>query len=372
MIRLAIRNLRRGRARLALSVGGVGLALTLVFALDAIFTGSERRITAYIDNSGADVWVSQAGVRTLHMSASALPAQAADAVQGIAGVSTVTPVLYLTNRIDVGGERSLAYIIGLPADARVGRPWRVSEGSDLPSAGEAIIDRGVAEKGGAGLGSSVTILGRRLTVVGLSDRTATITNSIAYIALSDFRALRGGDAASFLLVTVEPGRSPDGVAAAIEGAVPGVTAQTRQAFAAQERRVVRDMATDILAIMNAAGSLIGLAVMALSVYTATLSRRSEYGVLKAVGAGPRHLYVMVIAQALIGTAAGYALGLSVTLALSVVVPRLVLGLDLAVGMDSLLKVAGLSAAIAGLSAILPIRQIAGLDPALVFRKGAMA
>ena len=38
MIQLATRNLRHGRARLALSIGGVALALTLIFALDAIFT----------------------------------------------------------------------------------------------------------------------------------------------------------------------------------------------------------------------------------------------------------------------------------------------------------------------------------------------
>lgn len=370
MIRLATRNLRHGRARLALSVGGVALALTLIFALDAIFTGSEQRITAYIDRSGADVWVSQSGVRNLHMAASALPSRAAAVVREVSGVGSVTPILYLTNRVEIGDQRNLAYIIGLPPDARAGRPWQVAEGVDLPAPGEAIVDRVIAGQGGVGLGDPVSILGLRLSVAGLSEGTATITNSIAYIAFEDFATLRGGDAVSFLLVTVDPGASPEGVAAAIETSVPGVTAQTRQAFAGQERQVVRDMATDILAIMNAAGFLIGLAVMALSVYTATLSRRAEYGVLKALGARPRYLYGTVVIQALLGSAAGFALGLAVTLGLSAVVPGLVVGLDLVVGFESLIKVAALSAVIAGLSAILPIRQIAGLDPAIVFKKGA--
>lgn len=372
MIRLATRNLRHGRARLALSVGGVALALTLIFALDAIFTGSEERITAYIDRSGADVWVSQSGVRNLHMAASALPSGAVEAVREVPGVATVTPILYLTNRVEIGDQGNLAYVIGLPPDARAGRPWEVVEGTDLPAPGEAIVDRVIADQGGVGLGDPVTILGRRLSVAGLSEGTATITNSIAYIALADFAALRGGDAVSFLLVTVEAGASPEGLAAAIETSVPGVTAQTRQAFAAGERQVVRDMATDILAIMNAAGFLIGLAVMALSVYTATLSRRAEYGILKALGARSRDLYGTVVIQALLGTAAGFVLGLAITLGLSGVVPMLVLGLALSVGFESLIKVAALSAVIAGLSAILPIRQIAGLDPAIVFKKGAPA
>ena len=372
MIRLAISNLRHGRARLALSVGGVALALTLIFALDAIFTGSEQRISAYIDRSGADVWVSQSGVRNLHMAASALPSGAVEAVREVGGVAGVTPILYLTNRVELGAQRNLAYVIGLPADAKAGRPWQVAEGVDLPAPGEAIVDRVLADQGGVGLGDPVAILGLRLSVAGLSEGTATITNSIAYIAMEDFAALRSGDAVSFLLVTVEPGASPEGVAAAIETSVPGVTAQARQAFAAGERQVVRDMATDILAIMNAAGFLIGLAVMALSVYTATLSRRAEYGVLKALGARSRYLYGTVVIQALLGTAAGFVLGLAITLGLSAVLPRLVLGLDLAVGFESLIKVTALSAVIAGLSAILPVRQIAGLDPAIVFKKGAPA
>lgn len=372
MIRLAIRNLRQGGARLALSVGGVALALTLIFALDAIFTGSEQRLTAYIDRSGADVWVSQSGVRNLHMAASALPSGAVQAIREVAGVATATPILYLTNRVEIGDQRNLAYIIGLPSDARAGRPWQVAAGTDLPGPGEAVIDRVIADQGGVGLGDPVAILGLRLSLAGLSEGTVTITNSIAYIALEDFAALRGGDSVSFVLVTVEPGASPEDVVAAIEAKVPGVTAQTRQAFAAQERRVVRDMATDILAIMNAAGFLIGLAVMALSIYTATLSRRAEYGVLKALGARSGYLYGTVVIQALLGTAAAFGLGLTITLGLSAVVPRLVLGLDLVVGLESLIKVAALSAGIAGLSAILPILQIAGLDPAIVFKKGATA
>jgi len=57
MLRLAYRNLFQSKVRIAMSVGGVALALMLVLALDAIMTGSEKRLTAYIDYSEADVWV---------------------------------------------------------------------------------------------------------------------------------------------------------------------------------------------------------------------------------------------------------------------------------------------------------------------------
>ncbi|MBM2850081.1 MAG: hypothetical protein HW418_3023, partial [Anaerolineales bacterium] len=153
-----------------------------------------------------------------------------------------------------------------------------------------------------------------------------------------------------------------------EAGVNKVTAQTRQAFAAQERKVINDMSTDVITIMNLVGFLIGLAVMALTVYTATLARRAEYGVLKALGARNGHLYRAVLAQALISVLLGFALGLAFTLLLAVAVPRLGLNLALEVSGESLLKVGGVSLVIAGLSAVLPVRQIAGLDPAMVFRK----
>jgi putative ABC transport system permease protein len=370
MFRLAASNLRHGRGRLALSVGGVALALTLILALDAIFAGTEQRLTAYIDNSRADVWVAQEGVRNLHMAASALPAGANERVELIPGVADVTPILYLTNRVETGDRSNLAYVIGLPPVAASGRPWHVAEGRDAPGRGEAIIDRVVAEQGGIGLGDEVNILGLRLTVAGLAEGTMTITNSIAYIAYDDFASLRGGGNASFLLVTVDAGSTPAAVAADIEAIVPGVSAQARDAFAASERQVVRDMATDILAIMNAAGFLIGLAVMALSVYTATLARRVEYGVLKALGARSRYLYGTVVFQALLATGAAFVVAVAITLLLSQVVPALIAGLDLAIAVDSLFKVAVLAGVIAALAALLPIRQIAGLDPATVFRRGA--
>jgi putative ABC transport system permease protein len=119
--------------------------------------------------------------------------------------------------------------------------------------------------------------------------------------------------------------------------------------------------------MNLAGFMTGLAMVALTVYTATLARRSEYGVLKALGARNSRLYGVVLAQALYSVVLGFAVGLTFTLLLSAIVPALGSNLPLQVGATSLLKVGSASLVIAALAAVLPIRQIAGLDPATVFR-----
>ncbi len=368
MIRLAFRNLFQNKIRLVISVGGVSLALMLILSLDAIFSGVERQITAYINHSGADIFVSQSGVRNLHMASSSLPVTLVNEVKSVPGVQAVTPILYVPNMIVVGDERNLAYIIGLPENAAMGGAWQIAKGSGEPKPGKAVIDRSVAERSNIGLGDEVEILGHKFTVAGLSEGTASLVNSVAFISIDDFAVLRGNsNAVSFLLVKVRPGANPADVAEQIEIQVGNVTAQTQTAFAGQERRVVRDMSTDVITIMNLVGFLIGLAVMALTVYTATLARRKEYGVLKALGARNAHLYQAVLAQALLSVILGFGAGLGITLLLSAVIPLLGLNLALEISSASLLKVGAVSLVIAGFSALLPIRQIAGLDPATVFR-----
>ena len=368
MLRIALRNLFQNKIRLLIAVGGVALALMLILALDAVVGGMEAKITAYIDYSGADIFVAQSGVRNMHMAASALPLSVKSQVRAVPGVASVTPVLYLTNVVVSGENRHLAFVIGLPPKAAAGGPWRIVAGKMLPGPREAIIDRGIAAQSGVGLGDTVEILGEDFTIAGLSEGTANLTNSVAFIAWADFARLRGEDAtASYVLAKVAPGESPDVVARRIEALVHDVTAQTRQAFAAQERQVINDMSTDVITIMNLVGVLIGMAVMALTVYTATLARRAEYGILKALGAHNRQLYGVVLTQALISIGIGFALAIGFTLALAAIVPYTGLNLFLQIRSAALLKVAATATVIAGVSAVLPIMQIAGLDPAMVFR-----
>lgn len=367
---LARRNLLRSRARLAVSIGGVALALTLVMALDAIFEGVGRQLTAYIDRSGADVWVSQSGVRNLHMVTSWLPTTTTEAVADVDGVALAEPILYTTDSMSARDERSWAYVIGLTPDATMGGPWDVVEGTGRPGPGEAVIDRRFAQRAGIGLGDSVTMLGREFRIAGLTEGTASLVNSVAFVSFDDFAARRGGEpAVSYVLVRTSGGVSSDTLAERIGSTVDGVAVQTTGAFGVAERKLVLDMSGDVISIMNVIGFVVGLAVVALTVYIATLALRREYGTLKAFGAPDGYLYRVVLAQAGLSVMAGFVAAVAITAALSAVVPRTGVNLELAIAGASLVKVGVVAAVIAALAALLPIRQIARLDPVLVAREG---
>jgi putative ABC transport system permease protein len=368
MIRLAYRNLFQNKVRLGISVGGVALALMLIFSLDAIFTGVEKQITAYIDNSQADIFVSQSGVRNMHMASSAIPSEVADLVAKVAGVETVTPLYYVTNNIVLGEERQLAYILGIPPRASMGKAWKMADGRETPETGEAVIGKELATRFGIGLGDQVEIMGRNFTIGGLTKGSDNLVNSVAFISFDDFAELRGDNTAiNYLLVRHIPGASLEQVANLIAAQVPGVTVQSRNEFADQERQVVRDMGTDIIAIMNMIGFFIGLAVMGLTMYTAILTRRHEYGVLKALGASNRHIYLSVLVQAIFSVAIGFGLGWVFTLLLATGLALSDSTLTLVISSGSLVKVGILSVLIASFSAALPIKQISNLDPVMVFR-----
>lgn len=370
MFHLAAANLVQNKTRLLLSVGGLGLALTLVLFFGAVWAGAEGRLTAYIDNAGGDVYVSQPGVRTMHMSSSALPASVTDQVKAVPGVEHAVPILYAEDMIQAGGKRYIAYVFGIPPGAPIGGPWRIVEGTSEPRPGEAIIDHAIAAKAGVGVGDRVMVLGMDMRIAGLTSGTSSIVSSPTFIRMEDFEKVRGGgQVISFVLVKVKPGESDFAVSSRIAQDVDEVTVQTRSEFAAQERKLSQDMGADIISIMNTAGYLTGLGVVVLTVYMATISRRREYGVLKAIGVGNSRLYLVVVLQALISVGLGLAAAVGITLLLSEVIPRFDELLVLSVSPGSVLGVAAVAVGLAGLAALLSARQLAGLEPVTAMRKG---
>ncbi len=369
MLRLGYRNLFQSPTRLIVSVGGVALALMLILSLDGILAGSERRMTAYIDNTGADIFVAQSGVRNMHMASSSLPTSVLGEVQSIEGILDTTPILYLTNVIDVGDQQFLAYIIGVDPEADFGGAWELASGRSTSGAGEIVIDETVAKKAGIGLGDQVDVLGESFDVVGTAKGTASMINSVAFIGLEDFFRQRGTDETiSYLLATVSGEESPEAVAERIESNVSGVTAMPRGVFSAEEAQIIQDMGSDIVTLMNGIGFLIGVAVTGLTIYTATLSRKAEYGMLKALGAKNSHLYITVGWQTVISIGLGLILALGLTLGLTVVIPLGVPELEMLILPSALVKAATAAAAIALLAAMIPVWQITRVDPAMVFRR----
>jgi hypothetical protein len=150
---IARRQLGAKRGRTLAGIAGIGVALLLILALKAIFAGMETRLTAYIDSTGADVIVAQAGVETMHMTQSALPATAAAAVRGVVGVRTTEAILYKSAFVESRGDRS-----GIVAVVGGGPIPRLVAGR-APAAGEIVVDRALSDRLAVEVGDRVRVLG---------------------------------------------------------------------------------------------------------------------------------------------------------------------------------------------------------------------
>lgn len=367
-VSVARKNLFQGRIRFVMSVGGVAMAILLILVLDGVFAGAIKQVTAYMDNSPFSIMVSQKGVKNLHMTTSFFPALKVDEIKKVKGVRNASSILYSSDYLVKGSDRSVAYIIGY-VPGKLGGPWTLAGGTTHIKSGEIIIDKRIADKYSLKIGDSITTLGRSFKIRGLTKDTVNIVNSIAFIRFDDFeraRTIRG--VVSYALVTVEKGQRTQTVVKRIRQKVKGVTVLAKDRFAASEQKAISDMSIDLMRLMNSVAFLIGLAALGLSVYTVTLSKIRDYGILKALGSKNQRLMGIVFEQAIISVAIGFVISIVLAFLLSFGLGVLKSNILIVIELQSVFKVLIAASVISIVAASIPILRIWRVDPQEVFRR----
>jgi putative ABC transport system permease protein len=369
-IPLARKNLFQDRRRALLAVGGVAASLVLVLVLDGVFAGAMHQVNAYMRNSPADVFVAQRDVRTMHMTQSALPPETVDAVAAVDGVAWAEGLRYTTSILEAsdGGGQLTTYVLGYDTTTGRGGPRRLTSGQP-PGPGEVLVDDTAADELGIQVGDTVSILGSPvpLRVSGLSTDGTNIVNTTVYVRTQDFAALRG-DTVAYVLAGAEPGVDADTLAQRVAAALPDTTVQTRAEFARQEANVVRDMAADVMKIVTVIGFVIALAVTGLTLFTATLAKLREYGILKALGAGTPRLALTVAAQAAWSVALALAAAVAVSMLLGAAIGAATPNVQVAIEPASIVRTGATALIVGAHASLIPLRRVLRVDPATAFRR----
>lgn len=365
---LARRNLFQDRRRAALAIFGVAAALLLVLVLDGVFAGAMRQVTANIDNSRADVFVAQTGVRTMHMSITSLPADTPDRVRTVDGVAWVENLRYTTGLVAKGEGHIITYVFGYDTATGLAGPRTFAEGT-APAAGEVAVDQSAADELAIDVGDTVEVLGRSLRVSGLSTDGTNIVNTTVWISADEFTELRG-PGVNYVLVGAQPGVSGDELAGRVAAALPDASVQTRSQFTEQESRIVRDMATDIMSIMTVIGFLIALAVVALTLFTVTLSKLREYGIIKALGETGSRMALSIVSQAFWTIALANLVAVAVSLLVGVALGAVTDNIRIAIEPASIARTAFGAIVVGALAAVIPLRRVLAVDPSTAFRRAS--
>ena len=264
-------------------------------------------------------------------------------------------------------------VVGFDPDTRLGAPWRVAEGNahDLKLPDTVMIDRFYAPQlGVTRLGQTVEIRGMRARVIGFTEGIRTFTT--APLVFASYRnALRytgmKADETTYLLVKAAPGADLGGLRAALERSLAGVDVLPTREFSSRTTAYWMFGTGAGVMVLSAAvlGLLVGVVVVAQTIYAATIDHIREFGTLKAMGATNGYIYRIILQQAAVSAVIGYAVGIAIAIAVEAGSrssgANIVLPASVRAGLFGITLLMCVSAA------MVSINKATRIDPAMVFK-----
>jgi putative ABC transport system permease protein len=172
---------------------------------------------------------------------------------------------------------------------------------------------------------------------------------------------------TYILVKLEPGADTAAVRKEIARRLPYNDVYTRAEWADHSRRYWLE-STGLglnMFVTVFLGCLVGIVVVAQTLYASTMDHIKEFGVVKAIGGSNIDIYRLLGEQAVIAAVIGFVLGTIPSFAVQPIISRL--GLKLIIPPTSVIVVFVGTIFFCLASALISFRKVATIDPALVFR-----
>ncbi len=301
-------NVLRHWGRSALTTLGVSVGVTTVVALFALTGGLQESAGDLAHLGRADLGVFQAGLADL--TASSLPRSTPSVIAHQPGVADTSPVQILSGAV-TAEPAMLAF--GAEASSFLAR--RLVMDSGHRATGEAVmVGSGAAQILHVGAGQTLSVSGLSLPIAGIYSSGVPLEDSGVVVPLALSRRLSGRpEGLSMVAVSIAPGYREARVKAEIERAVPGTTAIGAPGELERvdtNSRIIHEAAVIVALLALVLGAVVVLNTMALAV----VERRSEFGILAAVGWSPLQIARLLLGESLLlgllGAGAGMGLGVA--------------------------------------------------------------
>jgi putative ABC transport system permease protein len=385
MYLIAIKMLVGDRGKYLGIIMGLTFASLLITQQSSIFTGLMTRTYSFIgDLSQPDIWVMDPKVQYIDDSK---PLQDTELlrIRGVKGVEWAVPLYkgLLKARLE-GGNFQVCNVLGIDDATLIGGPPQMIQGSlsDLRQQDAVIVNdvgantrlaKRPTQPGAKPIplkvGDTLEINDHRAVVVGICKVTRTFQSQpviyTTYSRATSF-APRERKLLSFVLVKAATGEAPKALTERIRKNT-GLAAYTAQEFKdLSYRYYAKNTGIPInFGIAVALGFVIGCAIAGQTFYNFTLENLRYFGTLKAMGATNGILLRMILLQALMVGALGYGLGVGGASLFGYVLGGTELSFRLT--KDLLFLSAGAIMVIIIFSALISIRKVMRLEPAIVFK-----
>jgi len=375
MLRLVFRQLQLDPFRTILT----SLALAAVVAVILIFEGFMEGIVAQSRNAvlerGADLIVTQAGIKNMMAARSILPQYTRSEVEAVDGVLEAHPLTGMFVIYEQDDQRAPLFLLVYDTS---GGPFRLAAGEHITAPRQIVVDQSLAKRFGLSPGDPLVISDFEFTISGIADGAAAFFSAIGFARYDDlidfyFESDLAADIStfpllSFLLVELAEGADRAIVAAQIERLVPSADVFTPEQLADEDAALDRALVGPIFGFLVAAGYISGVLVTAIIMFAAVNARRRDFGVLKALGFSHRFLSLTVVLEALALVLVALPLGLllasGIAWGIETTIPVWLVPVTEPL---PVVRTATACVSFAVLGALAPVRLIRRLDPAAVFR-----
>ncbi len=365
---LVKRNLLHERGKLALHISGIAAALTLIALLVGFRTGMYASLTAYIEHTGADLVVSQLGSKGLFDADSFLPADLHNPINDTANAAETTHILVGGTIFTGAGAKTPVLIIGYDLRSDFGGPWNIGTGRTIQRDDEILLDTWLAWRNGVSIGDPVSLLGQTFTVVGLTRETSSWMSPYIFISQAAAeQAFQNRDDASFFLLRLPANIDVNATRQAIEAQFSKVRVLTPAEMSSADQKYLAAVLDRPINVMILISAIIAVAVMGLITYTSVLTQIQEYSVLKALGGSNLWLQGLAARESLYRAVLGFLLGIGLSYLAADLIMRIWPQFTVLIRPETILAMGAAGLVMTLIAALAPVRQIAALDPAAVFK-----
>lgn len=323
LLGFAARNLVRHRARTLLTVLGVAVATATLFVILSFDAGYEQALNEEMARVGVHLFVStegcplEAASLILHGGEIPrfLPMERLDQVRSVAGVKEAAGFLIFSMGSPSGDKIDLFYGVGDNV-LKLKPSWKV-RGHWFRGEGDIILGSEVAkvEKRNVGDKLYVESLDREFTVAGILDRTYGQDDGFYFLPLETAQKLfKKEGKLTAVGVQLADVMQIQPVKNELER-LPDVYVVTSEQMGQEIMRLVGGTKALMFSILLIALLVSGLGTLN-TVLMATLERRQEFGYMRCVGAGRRHIVGTVLLETVAVCVAGWVVGVAGGIALS--------------------------------------------------------
>jgi putative ABC transport system permease protein len=374
MIDLALKMLFDEKARFAATVLGVGFSAALVLVQVGLFSGLLENASVTIDRLEADLWITARNTPNVDFG-NPFPETYVQRVRSVPGVARADNLIvwYAIVALPNGAKESVVYY-GLEDFPAWGFPWNIESGdrAELRRGRYVMLDSSAERRFGPfRVGDYREFQGRRLKIIGRTREARSFTTSP--IAFLDYRLAQSlspdelGRRTTFVVVKLEPGADVSAVKREIRSRLPYNDVHSKAEWAAISRGYwVESTGLGLTIFLTVAlGAMVGVVIVAQTLYASTTEHLTEFGTVKALGGGNADVYGIVAEQASYAAALGYVLALVLAYALAPILARFDMKMIVTPTLAGVVFVGTEVLCLA--AALLSFRKVASLDPAMVFR-----